>query len=122
MQFKELTPILWTERLDETIEFYVSLLGFSCGEKNYDWGWAALHNGTIELMLAKPNAHTPFSGPRFTGSFYFRMEGVEEFYSKMKDKVRIAYPLETFEWGMKEFAIYDNNGYMLQFGEEFSPR
>ena len=26
--------------------------------------------------------------------------------------------IETFEWGMREFAIYDNNGYVLQFGQE----
>ena len=25
---------------------------------------------------------------------------------------------EDFEHGMREFAIYDNNGYMLQFGQE----
>jgi len=31
--------------------------------------------------------------------------------------VRICYPIETFEYGMREFAIYDNNGYLLQFGE-----
>jgi hypothetical protein len=30
--------------------------------------------------------------------------------------VKFAYPLETFEYGLREFAIYDNNGYMLQFG------
>jgi hypothetical protein len=30
--------------------------------------------------------------------------------------VKIAYPMEDFEYGMREFAIYDNNGYMLQFG------
>ena len=24
--------------------------------------------------------------------------------------------MEEFHYGMREFAIYDNNGYMLQFG------
>ena len=33
------------------------------------------------------------------------------------DRVRICYPIETFDYGMREFAIYDdNNGYVLQFG------
>jgi len=37
---------------------------------------------------------------------------------RLKDKVRVCYPLENFEYGMREFAIYDNNGYLLQFGQE----
>ena len=39
-------------------------------------------------------------------------------WNEVKENVKICYPLETFEWGMREFAIYDNNGYMLQFGQE----
>ena len=38
----------------------------------------------------------------------------------VKDKAKIVYPLEDFEWQMREFAIYDNNGYMLQFGQDIS--
>ena len=26
----------------------------------------------------------------------------------LKDRVKIAYPLEEFHYGMREFAIYDN--------------
>ena len=38
---------------------------------------------------------------------------------KLKDKARVCYGIEIFEYGMREFAIYDNNGYLLQFGQEF---
>ena len=30
----------------------------------------------------------------------------------------VVYPMETFGYGMREFAVYDNNGYLLQFGQE----
>lgn len=30
----------------------------------------------------------------------------------------VVYPIETFAYGMREFAIRDNNGYILQFGRE----
>jgi hypothetical protein len=33
-------------------------------------------------------------------------------------EVTIVYPLEDFPYGMREFAIRDNNGYILQFGQE----
>jgi len=28
----------------------------------------------------------------------------------------VVYPIESFDYGMREFAIRDNNGYILQFG------
>jgi hypothetical protein len=34
--------------------------------------------------------------------------------------MKVAYSIDTFEWGMKEFGIYDNNRYMLQFGQDVS--
>ena len=38
--------------------------------------------------------------------------------AKVKDAVRVCYPIEDFDYGMREFAIFDNNGYLLQFGQE----
>ncbi len=118
MKLKALRPVLWTEQLTETIDFYVDTLGFTCCEKNDDWGWASLHKDDIEVMLAKPNGHTPFTKSTFTGSFYITTEDVNALWEQLKDKVTIAYPIETFDWEMREFAIYDNNGYMLQFGQD----
>jgi len=34
-----------------------------------------------------------------------------------EEETRVCYPIENFAYGMREFAIYDNNGYLLQFGE-----
>jgi hypothetical protein len=34
-----------------------------------------------------------------------------------ESRARICYPIDNFEYGMLEFAIYDNNGYLLQFGQ-----
>jgi len=118
MKFQPIVPMIWTEQLTETIDFYCDILGFSCGERNDDWGWAALHKDECELMLAKPNAHTPFEKPTFTGTFYIKTDDVETLWHQLKDKVTVVYELETFDWGMKEFAVYDNNGYMIQFGQE----
>ena len=72
-------------------------------------------------MVATPNAHVPFDRPGFTGSFYFDVDDVEALWVDLKDHVEIAYPMEEFHYGMREFAIYDNNGYMLQFGAPTRP-
>lgn len=120
MKFQSITPIIWTEQLHESIDFYCNTLGFSCDEYNKEWGWASLSKDDCGLMMARPNEHTAFKKPTFTGTFYIRVDDVETLWRSLKDKVRIVYELETFEWGMKEFAVYDNNGYMLQFGQDIT--
>lgn len=69
-------------------------------------------------MLALPNEHTLYDKIGFTGSFYFNTNEVDVLWEQLKDKVRVCYGIENFEYGMREFAVYDNNGYLLQFGQE----
>jgi catechol 2,3-dioxygenase-like lactoylglutathione lyase family enzyme len=69
--------MIWSEHLQETIDFYTQLLGFTCGEVNEEWGWTALHKDNVEIMVARPNAHIPFEKPVFTGSFYIRTDDVD---------------------------------------------
>ena len=52
---------------------------------------------------------------------YALIEILDELWEKLKDKAKIAYGIETFQWEMREFAIYDNNGYLLQFGQHMPP-
>lgn len=118
MQFSALVPMLYTKELEQTVAFYENVLGFTCGEFNSDWGWAALHRDSCEIMFAFPNDHIPFQSSEFTGSFYFKLDDVDGFWRAIEEKATIVYPIETFEWGMREFAIKDNNGYVLQFGSE----
>ncbi|MFM1879299.1 MAG: hypothetical protein RLZZ241_2165 [Bacteroidota bacterium] len=117
MALKSLRPMLWTNQFEETLTFYTKVLGFTIGERNNEWGWASLYKDTVHIMVAKPNAHTPFEKPIFTGSFYFNTDQVDQLWSQLKDKTNICYELEDFEWEMREFGIYDNNGYLLQFGQ-----
>ncbi|HTA38303.1 MAG TPA: VOC family protein [Candidatus Acidoferrales bacterium] len=116
MKLSKLTPLLRVADLDATIAFYHDVLGFTC--LNRMDGWALMANGGVELMIALPNAHEPFDGAALTGSLYFLDDDVDATYESIKDRVDIVYPIETFDYGMREFAIRDNNGYCLQFGRE----
>ncbi|MCB0657753.1 MAG: VOC family protein [Saprospiraceae bacterium] len=118
MTIHSLTPMIWTDAFQETIDFYTKVLGFICGDRNDEWGWAGLYHGHVDLMIAKPNAHTPFEKPGFTGSFYFKVDDVESVWSRVKDLVEVVYAPEEFDWKMREFGIRDNNGYLLQFGQD----
>jgi uncharacterized glyoxalase superfamily protein PhnB len=112
-----LRPMLYTRMLDETIAFYVDHLGFALDERMQTHGWASLSRDGVGLMLAIPNEHTPFEAPAFTGSFYFNVDNVEALWVALRDKGKLCYAIETFDYGMREFAIFDNNGYLLQFGQ-----
>lgn len=118
MKITELRPMMSTEDLPGTIDFYTKTLNFTCDEFNEDWGWASLSIGKVGVMLTRPNAHTPYDKIGFTGSFYFNTDDVDEIWEQLKDKAKVCYGIENFEYGMREFAIYDNNGYLLQFGQE----
>lgn len=117
MDVESLTPMLRTWDLSGSIEFYRGVLGFECQAHEPEWGWASMTCGPVTVMLSAPNEHEGDRAPAFTGSLYFRVSNVDGLWSRLKDQARICYPIETFDYGMREFAIYDNNGYLLQFGE-----
>lgn len=119
-KFNALRPVLWTDHLEESIFFYTHILGFSLYEKNENWQWASLQKDDVVLMISKKNDHSKSNNIGFSGSFYFNINDVEILWSDLKEKADVCYEIETFEWGMREFAIYDNNGYILQFGENVS--
>ncbi len=117
MKLINLSPVFYTLRLTETEVFYTTKLDFKVISGSPGEGWILLRRDSIEVMFSLPNEHIPFKEPLFTGSFYFRTDRVELLWNKLKTETEVVYELEAFDYGMKEFAIRDNNGYILQFGE-----
>jgi len=117
LNLNKLTPLLQTKNLQKTIDWYVEILGFTCTDNVPEYGFARVQLHNADLMLATPNAHMEFKEPHFTGSFYINTNNVDTWWEKLKDKCRVCYPVETFDYGMREFAIYEINGYLLQFGQ-----
>lgn len=113
------TPMLRTWDLPGSIAFYVDVLGFAVQSHSQADGWASLRRDGVELMLATPNAHDGATAPAFTGSIYFRLQSpaaVDALWASLQGRARACYVPETFHYGMREFAVYDDNGYLLQFG------
>ena len=121
MTFSNLRPMFRTEDVPGTIRFYTEVLGFKCNGKiegeDGEVEWASLERDRVGIMVAIPNLHEPFLGPVFSGSLYINTDDVTAVWEQVKANARVCYPLEDFAYGMREFAIYDNNGYLLQFGQ-----
>jgi uncharacterized glyoxalase superfamily protein PhnB len=112
-----LTPMLRTWDLRGSIRFYTEVLGFTCQRVSEEWGWASLERDRVAIMLSGPNVHENDAAPAFTGSLYLRTTDVDADWANLKDRARVCYPIDDFDYGMREFGIYDNNGYLLQFGQ-----
>jgi uncharacterized glyoxalase superfamily protein PhnB len=116
MIFQKLKPILYTNELKPTIDFYSSKLGFTVNGGD-DTAWVSLARNETEIMFSLPHAHLPFKKPFCTGSFYFTVNDVDQLRASLDNTVTLVYEIENFDYGMREFAIYDNNGYIIQFGQ-----
>lgn len=95
MELQELTPMLWTDDVKATIDYYVNILGFEEGNSIEEWQWGVVEKDKIKIMLAKPNEHTPYDKPQFTGSLYLRTNDVEAWWNHLKDKATIFYSIEN---------------------------
>ncbi len=111
-----LVPMLRVPDVPAAVAWYRDVLGFECAADGSD-GWAPLRRDGIELMLSAFNAHEGDTAPAFTGSLYLRCDDVDAWWARLKDVTRVCYPLEDFAYGMREFAIHDCNGFLLQFGQ-----
>src|SRR5262245_42597125 len=98
------------------IDFYTGVLGFTvCWRAANDGGGenCMLAAGATNLLLSTGSQLG--DKPRFSGTLYFHMTGVEEFFQRIKNKVEIVWPLERMEYGQTEFGIRDSDGYTLAF-------
>lgn len=123
MKLNSMTPMLETEDLKRTIEFYRDVLGFECRAtfpEDAEPVWASLNKDGVTVMFSIRNAHSTIERPTLTGSLYFRPDDVDEAWALLKDRAAVEYPIENFDYGMREFAVRDCNGYLLQFGQEIA--
>lgn len=117
MPLHTLRPMLEVQDMSTSLSFYENVLGFQVVDR-LDDRWALLKKDGIALMLSERYTQAKHPQPLFTGSLYFYTDEVDAQWEALKESVEIAYPIESFDYGMREFAIYDPNGYLLQWGQE----
>lgn len=114
-QFKQMRPMLQSRDVKASIEFYTSILGFKLDDSLEQDGtikWASLYKDEVCLMFTLGNQI-----PVMTGDLYIYPNDLELLWNNIKDKCEIAVPIENKPYGMREFVIKDNNGYILKFGK-----
>jgi uncharacterized glyoxalase superfamily protein PhnB len=117
-EFQKVVPVLKISDMQRSVAFYTSVLGFTVAWQAANDGGGEncmMQAGAADLLLST-GSHLG-DKPQFTGTLYFHMAGVQEFFERIKDQVQIVWPLETMNYGRKEFGIRDCDGYNLAFAE-----
>ena len=137
MKVKSITPNLLVSSVKESVAFYTDMLGFKYVmgvdnakelyleyDKNQELGFAIIQNEIMQIMfqeLSDTNADLGLdlkTDKSITNSIiYIEIDGFDELYENIKEKVEIVNePRHTF-YGMKEFYIKDNSGNIVGFAE-----
>ena len=123
MQFTTLQPLLETRGIKDTITFYTTILGFMLEGSFEEAGetvWCHLQRDGVGIMFSRPNSVMAYPAVMCSGSFYITVQNVDEVWTQLEGKCEVVYAPENFIYGMREFAIKDNNGYVLNFAQDIS--
>ena len=126
MQLKKLTPNIMVEDVNQTVEWYRTVLGFAVAATVPDEGtlsWAMLTHGEVALMFQSRASLTEeypvFQDRKIGGAltFYVDVEDVQGWYDRVEGPATIVTRMHDTFYGSREFAFLDCNGYVLTFSE-----
>ncbi|MGE5399700.1 MAG: VOC family protein [Ignavibacteriales bacterium] len=126
VNFKKLIPNLMVLDVNKTLKFYSDAFGFEPVVTLPDTGnfnFAIVTNGDVELMFQKRESLNDdmglFKGAQPGGTFIlsFEVKDIVQVYEKASAHAEMVRELHQTFYGTKEFAVKDNNGYILIFSE-----
>jgi uncharacterized glyoxalase superfamily protein PhnB len=124
IRFHSIMPVLRVSDIQRALDWYIAVLGFELvrrfGADGGEGDDSAMLSAGATHVLLSTGAHLG-GEPRLTGTIYFQVSGVDELYSRLKDRVTLVWPLEDQEYGTREFGVRDPDGYVLAFCEESCP-
>lgn len=102
------------------LDFYIETLGFT--QTGYypiesDPIRTEVRRDDVAIILFSEGRRTNMDQPSFTGAHYIFPESVDRLAAELRDKVQFAWGPEDTEFGLREFAIRDPDGYILVFAE-----
>jgi uncharacterized glyoxalase superfamily protein PhnB len=125
MKMSKITPVLFGEGIETSLEFWTGRLGF---EKTVEVpegnkiGFAILQKDGVELMYQSyasaekdipAMAQTVRKGPSF---LYVEVENLDEIISAIKD-AEIVVPVRTTFYGAREIGVQDPAGHVILFSQ-----
>tara|TARA_B100000809_G_C15060592_1_gene502232 strand:- start:418 stop:813 length:396 start_codon:yes stop_codon:yes gene_type:complete len=128
MALNSLTPNLMVNDVEETIEYYTDVLGFTLlmtvPEKG-ELDWAMVKRNDVVIMFQtkkRLSSGLPRMASEKPGgglTFYIKVDRISEIHEELfNNEAEIISDLESTFYNTIEFSVVDVNGYILTFSEE----
>ena len=133
MEFNQLIPELDVFNLEETLHFYVDLLGFKIEYDRKEDRFAYLSFEKVQIMVQEIDGGNSkwqtgeLEYPLGRGiNFEIDVDSIDNIYNNLKSENCEIFADVEEHWyrkddvllGNKEFLVKDPNGYLLRFSEE----
>lgn len=127
MSYQSLTPNMGVKSVNETVKFYTEVLGFKLivsVPESGEFVFAIIGAGNVTLMFQElgslkeeyPELNDVPNRGVFT--FYVKMKNKNDLYEKVKNTNHLVKAMNVTPYGAEEFAIRDNNGFILTIAED----
>jgi catechol 2,3-dioxygenase-like lactoylglutathione lyase family enzyme len=113
-------PCLVVTDMRRSLEFYTDVLGFT------QTGYYPIESNPVRtevrrddvaIVLLAEAVHLTVGAPAFTGALCVFPESIDRLADEFRGKVPFAWGPEATDYGIREFAIRDPDGYTLVFAE-----
>jgi uncharacterized glyoxalase superfamily protein PhnB len=128
MALNSLTPNLMVKDVEETIEYYTDVLGFTLLMTVPETGkldWAMVKRNDVVIMFQtkkRLSSGLPRMASEKPGgglTFYIKVDRISEIHEELyNNEAEIISDLESTFYNTIEFSVVDVNGYVLTFSEE----
>ena len=119
-KLEKIVPQFLVLDLKTACDFYVEQLGFRV-DFEYEDFYAGVERDGVMIHLKLSDTPDPSRLAKQQGDhldIYFTVDDIEALYAEYKTRgVKFTQPLQTKPWDMREFVVWDNNGYILYFGQ-----
>ena len=118
MPFYDVTPILYSSDILNSINYYMEVLAF---DVHWEWGQPPTFGGvskdSVQIFFCKEGQGNPGT---WISIF---INDVDEYYRLIKSKgAKIVSLPDDKEWGLREMLIEDPDGHIIRFGHSISFR
>ena len=100
--------------LHATRTFY-QRLGFCLTGGTEESGWIELSRQNASLQFYRDPPEGTAAMPALSGTIYVHVDSFDDVVSSLGGQQKFEWGPETMDYGMREFAVRDPNGYLLAF-------
>ena len=103
--------MLQVQRVLETVHFYQDVLGFHCDYRTETYGVVWRDNAALHFTQGASAQHGV--------KHFFWLIDVNAYYAELiNKKAKITHEIGDRDYGIRDFGLIDNNGFILIFGQD----